>query len=225
VTILSESQKRSLRKDRIRIEALVVPPLANNVYIVYEDGSSSAIVVDVAQGAQQIFQRCSELSVKPSLIVNTHGHTDHTAEDQKLRNLTGAKLAIHELDSYRLATDDEASTDLGLVKFPIEPDIQLVTGQIIPLGSKNNLSVLHTPGHTEGSICLYEKDAGLLFSGDTLFARGYGRVDGSGADPAAMIKSLKMLLELPPDTEVFPGHGQFTKIKDEEWLREITNQQ
>src|SRR5579862_8294626 len=114
-----EIEKRSIRKDRIRIEALVVPPLANNVYIVYEDGSESALIIDVAQGATQLIHRCQELSVKPNLIINTHGHTDHTAEDRDLRQLTGAKIAIHELDAYRLAADDEASTDLGITKIPI----------------------------------------------------------------------------------------------------------
>lgn len=199
-----------------------MPPLGNNVYIVYEDGEDSAIVIDVAQGSKQILRRCQELSVKLTIIVNTHGHSDHTIEDKELRELTGAKIAIHELDAYRLATDDEASSELGMDKAPIEPDIQLVSGQIIPLGTNSSFEVIHTPGHTEGSICLYEKSAGVLFSGDTLFAQGYGRVDGNGADPDAMVKSLKLLLELPGETEVFPGHGEFTKIENEQWLKEIT---
>ncbi len=222
VNELSEEKRKSLRKDGIRIEALTVPPLSNNVYIVYEDGSDSALIVDVAEGSKQILKRCRELSVRPALIVNTHGHSDHTIEDQALRELTGAKIAIHELDAYRLATEDEASFELGMEKVPIEADIQLVSGQEIPLGRSSKFTVMHTPGHTEGSICLYQKEAGILFSGDTLFARGYGRVDGSGSDPDAIVLSLKQLLELPPQTEVFPGHGEFTKIENEQWLKEIT---
>jgi len=97
----------------------------------------------------------------------------------------------------------------------------LVNGQEIALGSACNLKVLHTPGHTEGSICLYDEKRGQLFSGDTLFSGGYGRVDGSGADPNAMIRSLDELLKLPPPTDVYPGHGGFTTIKDEEWIKEM----
>ncbi|HZW56225.1 MAG TPA: MBL fold metallo-hydrolase [Nitrososphaerales archaeon] len=73
---------RSIRKDSLRIEALVVPPLGNNVFIVFEDGSDEALVIDVAQGAQAILGRLKELDLKPKMIINTHGHTDHTAEDE-----------------------------------------------------------------------------------------------------------------------------------------------
>src|SRR5208283_968194 len=121
------------------------------------------------QGADQILSRVKQLDLKPKLIINTHGHTDHTIEDDKLRRATGAKLAIHELDAYRLAAEDESTAYLGIEKMPIEPDLQLVTGQEIKVGKNTTLVVLHTPGHTEGSICLYDKTRGLLFSGDTLF--------------------------------------------------------
>ncbi len=172
-----------------------MPPFANNVYIVYEDGTDDCLIIDVAQGADQILSRLKQLDLKPKLIINTHGHTDHTVEDDKLRRTTGAKLAIHELDAYRLAAEDESTESLGIEKIPIEPDLQLITGQEIKVGKNTSFTVLHTPGHTEGSICLYDKNRGLLFSGDTLFARGYGRVDGSGADAAAMKNSLKKLME------------------------------
>ena len=203
----------------MRIESLVVPPLGNNVFIVFEDGSDEALVIDVAQGAQAILDRLRQLDLKATMIVNTHGHTDHTAEDEVLRKNTGARLAIHEFDAYRLATEDEASLELGIVKTPIEPDLQLVNGQELEVGPNCRLKVLHTPGHTEGSICLCDGRAAQLFSGDTLFAGGYGRVDGSGADPAAMLRSLDELLKLPPSTDVYPGHGAFTTIKDEEWIK------
>lgn len=209
------TQRKSIRKGLLRIEAFVVPPFANNVYILYEDGSDEAFIVDVAMGSSAIYDRIRELDLKPSLIINTHGHTDHTAEDGLLRKKTNAKLAIHELDAYRLALDDEASVELGIIKEPLEPDIQLVSDQKLTLGKKIVLDVVHTPGHTEGSICLYYKEENQLFSGDTLFQSGYGRVDGFGADPGAMKESLGRLLELPPLTEVYPGHGAFTTIQNE----------
>jgi hydroxyacylglutathione hydrolase len=219
---VNKNERRSIRRGSLRIEALVVPPLANNVYIIYEDGSDDAIIIDVAQGANALFQRVKELGLKPLYILNTHGHTDHTAEDGLLRDLTHAKLAIHELDAYRLALDDEASESLGIRKDPLEPDVQLTNGQEINFGNHSVLRVIHTPGHTEGSICLYAQQESQLFSGDTLFQAGYGRVDGFGSDPIAMKTSLKKLLELPGSTEVYPGHGGFTTIQDEAWLQEIT---
>jgi hydroxyacylglutathione hydrolase len=215
--------RRSFRKGQLRIEALVVPPLANNVFILYEDGSEDAVIIDVAQGARSLFDRVKELDLKLVMIINTHGHTDHTAEDELLRELTRAKLAIHELDAYRLALEDEASRSLGIPKKPIEPDVQLRSGQDIKFGKNALLKVLHTPGHTEGSICLYDAKDGQLFSGDTLFQAGYGRVDGMGSSPEEMKSSLKKLLELPGSTEVYPGHGGFTTIRDEMWLKDITD--
>jgi hydroxyacylglutathione hydrolase len=214
--------RRSLRKDSLRIDAFVVPPLGNNVYLVYEDGSDDAIIIDVAKGSASLLERLKELDIRAKVIINTHGHTDHTAEDEVVRKATGAKLAIHELDAYRLALDDEASAELGITKKPIEPDIQLTNGEEIRFGKESFLKVIHTPGHTEGSICLYDEKRGLLFSGDTLFARGYGRVDGMGSNPSQMVSSLKSLLDLPKNTVVYPGHGDFTTIGEESWLKEMT---
>src|ERR1700730_5534014 len=217
--------RHSLRKGTLRIESLVVPPLANNVYILYEDGSDTGIVLDVALGASAIQSRLRELDIRANMIINTHGHSDHTVEDENLRRSTGAKLAIHELDAYRLAAEDEAAEELGLQRPPIEPDLQLIDGQEIRVGPQVTMKVIHTPGHTEGSICLYDQKRGQLFSGDTLFAKGYGRTDGSGADQDAMISSLKKLFALPGPTEVYPGHGDFTTIQDETWILDAMNEQ
>jgi len=190
----------------------------------YEDGTDKAVVIDVAQGARQLAARIRELDLHLDLILNTHGHTDHTAEDDLLRKSSGAKLAIHELDAYRLALDDEASQQLGIEKIPLEPDIQLLNGSEINVGPTITFKVIHTPGHTEGSISLYNERLGQLFSGDTLFAGGYGRIDGMGADPAAMAESLTKLMTLPGSTDVYPGHGAFTKIEAESWINEEIKQ-
>jgi hydroxyacylglutathione hydrolase len=221
----SAATRHSIRKDSLRIESLVVPPLANNVYILYEDGSDSGIVIDVAMGAETITTRLRELEIRADLIINTHGHSDHTVQDDLLRRSTGAKLAIHELDAYRLAAEDEAAEQLGLEMMPIVPDVQLVDGQEVRIGPRISMKVIHTPGHTEGSICLYDEKRGQLFSGDTLFAKGYGRTDGMGADQGAMVSSLKKLFALPGPTEVYPGHGEFTTIQDETWILDAMDEQ
>lgn len=217
--------RRSIRKDRLRIEAFIVPPLSNNVFILYEDGSDSAVVIDVGMGSKQLLERLRELDLHLETIINTHGHTDHTVDDEALRKATGAKIAIHELDAYRLATEDEASKELNIEKIPIEPDIQLVNGSFVKIGPEISLKILHTPGHTEGSICLYQDKLGQLFSGDTLFAGTYGRLDGRGGSPQAMNSSLKLLGDLPAATDVYPGHGSFTKIGDETWLKDAVKQE
>src|ERR1039457_3115494 len=101
----------------------------------------------------------------------------------------------------------QPSQHLTIRKIPIEPDIQLVNGQKVNIGPNTTLKVIHTPGHTEGSICLYEEKLGVLFSGDTLFSGGYGRFDGMGADSQALVASLKQIMALPGSTDVYPGHG------------------
>lgn len=218
---MAAGNRRSIRKGNLRIDAFVVPPLDNNVFILYEDGSGDALVIDVGQGSKVILDRLRDIDLHLKTIVNTHGHSDHTAEDGDLRKATGARLAIHELDAYRLATEDESAELLHISMNPIEPDIQLVNGTILKVGPNTSLKVLHTPGHTEGSICLYEEKLGQLFTGDTLFSGSYGRIDLSGGDVESMMQSLKMLETLPGSTDVYPGHGTFTKIEDETWIKEV----
>ncbi len=130
----------------------------------------------------------------------------------------GAEIAAHPDDWYRM-TDPQPL----FAPFPIPPcvpAVELAEGGIIRLGGIL-LHVLHTPGHTEGSVCLYARDQGLLFAGDTLFADGWGRVDLPGGDPAAMVESLGRLAALPDDVRVLPGHGRATTIGRERPLLEL----
>ena len=179
------------------------------------DEGQEAIVIDTALGADQILKALRELNAQLLYIVNTHGHPDHITSNAALKKATGAKLMVHELDAYRLAS---TTSDLFTNIEPSTPDVLLKDGDVIEVG-KLSLKVLHTPGHSEGSICLYEHDEAVIFTGDTLFAGSPGRVDLAGGDPKLMKNSLERLSRLPPHTKVLPGHGPSTTIGEESWLR------
>ncbi len=205
----------------MRVESLVVPPLDNNVYLVIDEASKQAAVIDAGLGSKDILAKAESLGVKVTIILNTHGHPDHTADDAPLKAATGAKLAIFEVDAYRL--DRNAKESRWFLPAPppaVAPDILLKEGTTVQVGSIK-LETIHTPGHTEGSCCFYDEADGILFSGDTLFAGSCGRTDTLGASPAKMKASLQRLAQLPPETRVLPGHGPSTTIGQETWIADL----
>ena len=205
----------------MRIETLVVPPLDNNVYLAVDEASHQAAVIDTGLGARDLLAKAESLGVKIIAILNTHGHADHTADDAPLKAATGAKLAIFEVDAYRLARNaKESKWFLPAPPPAVTADLLLKEGTTVPVGGVV-LETLHTPGHTEGSCCFYDEANGVLFSGDTLFAGSCGRTDTLGASPAKMKASLRRLAELPPDTKVLPGHGPATTIGKETWIADL----
>jgi len=205
----------------MRIERLVVPPLDNNVYLVVDEESRQAAVVDTGLGSRDLLAKAQELGVQIVLILNTHGHPDHSADDAPLQKATGAKLAIFEVDAYRLERNARESRWFLPAPPPVaKPDLLLKEGSRIQIGS-TTLRTLHTPGHTEGSCCFYSEEEGVLFSGDTLFAGSCGRTDVAGGSPAKMVSSLRRLARLPADTRVLPGHGPETAIGRETWIEDL----
>ena len=135
---------------------------------------------------------------------------------------TGAEIAAHPLDHDRLLHPRPVMAPFDIP--PSVPAVDLAEGGEVRFGSIR-LRVLHTPGHTEGSVCLYEPDDGLLFSGDTLFAGGWGRVDLPGGHPDAMVASLARLLDLEDRVRVYPGHGGETTIgRERPWLELVRNE-
>lgn len=205
----------------MRIEKLVVPPLDNNVYLVVDEASQLAAVIDTGLGASEIQAKAQELGVKLLFILNTHGHPDHSADDEPLQKATGAKLAIFEVDAYRLERNARESRWFLPAPPPVaKADLLLKEGSSITIGSIT-LKTLHTPGHTEGSCCFYESSQSILFSGDTLFQGSCGRTDVAGGSPAKMVSSLQRLAQLPPGTRVLPGHGPETSIGAETWIADL----
>jgi len=200
-----------------------VGPIATNVYVLADERSREAIAIDTA--TPSLAWIADELAARDwtlKLIVSTHGHWDHIGDNAAVAAHTGADIAVHPLDRERLTHPKAVSAPFEIV--PSVPAVELAEGGVVTFG-EIRLRVLHTPGHTEGSVCLVHDDDGLLFSGDTLFAGGWGRVDLPGGDPALMVDSLGRLLGLEDHVRVLPGHGQATTIaRERPWMELVRDQ-
>jgi hydroxyacylglutathione hydrolase len=195
----------------------VVGPVATNVHILADPSSREAIAIDTATPSLAwIGEELAARDWTLKLIVSTHGHWDHIGDNAAVVAHTGAHIAVHPLDRPRLEHPQPLFAPFEIP--PSVPAVELAEGGEIRFG-EIRLTVLHTPGHTEGSVCLQAVDDGILFSGDTLFAGGWGRVDLPGADPAAMVESLARLTTLDDSIVVLPGHGQATTIgRERGWM-------
>ncbi len=194
-----------------------VGPLATNVYVLADERSGEAIAIDTAiPSLAWISEELAGREWSLRLIVSTHGHWDHVGDNAAVAAHTGASIAVHPLDRGRLERPDPLWAPFEIP--PSVPAVELAEGGEVRFG-EIRLSVLHTPGHTEGSVCLLDADGGRLFSGDTLFAAGWGRVDLPGGDADAMAASLARLAELEDGLAVLPGHGPTTTIgRERPWL-------
>jgi glyoxylase-like metal-dependent hydrolase (beta-lactamase superfamily II) len=201
------------------MEALhrVVGPVATNVHLLADARTREAIAIDTA--TPSLAWIADELAARDwtlKLIVSTHGHWDHIGDNAAVASHTGADIAVHALDRERLTDPQPLWAPFDIV--PSVPAVDLAEGGVIRFGELR-LTVLHTPGHTEGSVCLLAGDEGILYSGDTLFAGAWGRTDLPGGDDRAMAESLARLSGLEDQVRVFPGHGRDTTIGAERaWL-------
>jgi hydroxyacylglutathione hydrolase len=195
----------------------VVGPVATNVHILADPASREAIAIDTA--IPSLGWIVDELAARDwtlKLIVSTHGHWDHIGDNAAVAEHTGADTAVHPLDRERLTNPQPLYAPFEIP--PSVPAVELAEGGVVRFGAIR-LRVLHTPGHTEGSVCLQAADEGVLFSGDTLFAAGWGRVDLPGGDPGAMVESIARLTGLEDHVAVFPGHGATTTIgRERAWM-------
>ncbi|HEX6141013.1 MAG TPA: MBL fold metallo-hydrolase [Candidatus Limnocylindria bacterium] len=202
-----------------RVELGVFGPWQTNAYMVWDGQSSDALVIDPGMGAAEpIMERVRANGLRLVVIANSHGHIDHVYDDAPLKRASGAPLAIHPEDAHRL--DGRNSYGFEVEAATAERDLR--EGEQVRVGDLV-FDVLHTPGHTEGSVCLYEERLALLLSGDVLFAGSYGRTDLPGGSDEAMVASLARLArELPEGVRVLPGHGPETTVARElPWMRRI----
>jgi glyoxylase-like metal-dependent hydrolase (beta-lactamase superfamily II) len=195
----------------------VIGPLATNVHVLADPASREAIAIDTAIPCLDwIAGALAEREWTLKLIVSTHGHWDHTGDNAAVAEHTGASIAVHPLDRHRLTNPEPLYAPWPIP--PCVPAVDLAEGGEIRFGDVR-LRVLHTPGHTEGSVCLLDADRGDLYSGDTLFAGGWGRVDFPGGSAEEMAASISRLTELDDRLRVLPGHGVPTTIgRERPWM-------
>jgi glyoxylase-like metal-dependent hydrolase (beta-lactamase superfamily II) len=184
------------------VKLFTVGMLGTNCYVVGDKGSGEAVVIDpgfdTESEAQRILDEAERNGLLIKYIINTHGHPDHNGGNIVLKDHTNAPILIHEADASMLNNPPADRT--------------LREGDIIEVGDVK-LKVMHTPGHSPGSIALLAGE--YVFSGDTLFAGSIGRYDLPGASLDELVKSLKKLLTLPDRVRVCPGHGPVTNIGEE----------
>jgi hydroxyacylglutathione hydrolase len=195
----------------------VVGPVATNVYVLADPRTREAIAIDTATPSLRwIAGALAERDWTLRLLVSTHGHWDHIGDNAAVASHTGAPIAVHRDDRHRLTTPEPLFAPFEIV--PSVPAVDLAEGGEIRFGELR-LRVMHTPGHTEGSVCLLSADDGLLLSGDTLFAGGWGRVDLPGGSAEAMAASIARLTGLEDRTRVLPGHGPATTVaRERAWM-------
>lgn len=200
-----------------------VGPLGTNVHLLADVRSREAIAIDTAiPSAAWLAEELEARGWVLRLIVSTHGHWDHVGDNAAVQEHTGAPIAVHPLDRDRLVHPQPVFAPFEIP--PSIPAVELAEGGRIRFG-EIQLEVLHTPGHTEGSVCLLSVDDGLLFSGDTLFRAGWGRVDLPGGSPEAMVESLARLAALEDRVTVLPGHGASTTIgRERPWLEAVARE-
>lgn len=186
-----------------------------NMYVVADEESKEGILIDAAGGIDKIYNYIENMNIKLKYVILTHCHGDHIAGLKELRkNYPRIKIVINEAEKEGL-TDDSINmcSFLSLPENYIEADIVVKEGDVIEFGNLK-AKVIHTPGHTAGSMSILIKDA--VFTGDTLFKRVYGRTDLKTGSEREIMWSIKdKLLKLPEDTIVYPGHGVITIIREE----------
>lgn len=191
----------------IDLRRLPLGDLGTNCYLIWSEHSREALVIDPADDGGFITEQLLELQLQPQAIILTHGHFDHVLGLLELKLNFEIPVLIHSADVFLLERAQESALHwLGREVDPVPPpDAFLEGGDELDFGDIE-LTVMETPGHTPGSICLYNDE--LIFTGDTLFADGVGRTDFKYSDPQELQKSLKKIGQLPKKLAMFPGHGE-----------------
>lgn len=193
--------------------------LGSNTYVLFDEPSREAMIIDCGNPVRNISAFCTEKSLEVRYILLTHSHCDHADYLPEYREaFPSAAVLCHEREVV-LMNDPEANVSAYLAE-PRRygyPDRTVKEGDLLTLGG-TPCRILSTPGHTPGSICLYLEEEGIVFSGDTLFAGSYGRCDFKYGSEADMLASLRRLYALPPSTVFLPGHGgSTTAAREAEW--------
>lgn len=206
----------------ITIITLTVGMLETNCYIVFDTNSRDAAIIDPGDDAPRILEEAAKIHLSVRYIINTHGHIDHIGANAAVKKATGAELIIHHSDAPML--EDKISNGaawLGLPYTRASADRLLEDNDIIWIGN-TAITVIHTPGHSPGSISFYFDKT--LVSGDLIFRGAVGRWDLVGGDKEQLAVSLREIMKLPEETRIYPGHGPLTTIANEKRLNPFTKE-
>lgn len=200
-----------------RIKVNVGNILGVNCYIIQDEITKEAMVIDPGGSLDKIISMLETLHAKVKYILLTHCHGDHIGGANELKEKTGGTVLIHRFDEEGLHNPDISLTShIGIQKINIEEKSRLNEDDLIHIGDIE-FRIIHTPGHTIGSICVYCQKEKLLFSGDTIFKGSWGRTDLPTSNFEDIINSItNKLMALPSDVIIYPGHGRPTRIIDEE---------
>jgi glyoxylase-like metal-dependent hydrolase (beta-lactamase superfamily II) len=198
-------------EESLIIKRLVVGHLSANCYVTGYESDGVGMVIDPGGNAGDIIKAIDASGLEIQTIVLTHGHSDHIAALRDIQDHTGAQVAIHTEDADFLEGRGSYSSQFGIeYRTPHPPDRLLREGDNIEVGSLS-FNVIHTPGHTPGSICLRTDDK--VFTGDTIFRRGIGTTLMPGSSRRQLIESIQTrIMTLPDDIILYPGHGRETTV-------------
>ena len=200
---------------RIKVYSNLAEP--TNCYIVADETTREAMVIDPGGEAEKIIEMMKILNVNLKYIVLTHCHGDHIGAVTDVQKNLGGKILIHVIEAEGLNNKDISLTGyIGMPEIKLEPDSRVNDEDLIHIGNIE-FKVIHTPGHTKGGSSLYCDEEKMVFSGDTIFRGTWGRTDlPTGSLEEIMNSIMKKILTLPKDTIIYPGHGKSTLVKEEE---------
>ena len=199
---------------RVKVNAGAI--MGINCYIIQDEKTKETMIIDPGNASENLIEILDAMQVKMKYILLTHCHGDHIGGVNKIKEKYGGKILIHTKDAVGLKDISiNLSTHIGLEPIALQEDARINDGDLLHVGDLE-FQVIHTPGHTCGSISLYCEQEKMLFSGDTLFRGAWGRIDLPTSSFEDIISSItNKLIKLPADTIVYPGHGKSTIIAEE----------
>ena len=199
----------------MKIEQVVVGQLQTNCYLVWNEESLEAVIIDPGDDADYIIRRINDFNLSPQFILATHGHFDHVLGVMELKLAFNIPFLIHQKDLFLIKRAGKtAKFFTGKEEEPfLPPDKFIKEGDKIRFG-KESLKAIETPGHTPGSVSFYSP--GFLFSGDLIFAEGVGRTDFTYSSKQELESSIKKILKLSSHTIIYPGHGE--EFEKQSWV-------